>query len=202
MSILDKFAKAVTTANEIRTFIAEQKPAPETGSRELCTEMPNNGENVSFDMKKVTRIGCVFLLKGDNQKKAVANILSLNEFFKEAHSLCRSFPAVKISKSMLEFKERRSPTGFPLFCYLSATPKTKAGNTPKYPHVLEVNCSEELFGKIFYLPGGVMGRVEFIVWHNKVCYELHLTIDGQLSVNAIYRRDSTDCKRRKLYERK
>ena len=169
---------------------------------ELCTEMNDNGENVSFDMKKVTRIGCGFLLKGDNQKKAVADILSLNEFFKEAHSLCRSFPAVKISKSMLEFKERRSPTGFPLFCYLSATPKTKTGNIPKYPHVLEVNCSEELFGKIFYLPSGAMGRVEFIMWYRGDYYELHLTTDDRLSVNAVYKQGSKDSKRRKLYERK
>ena len=204
MSFLDKLSKAVTTANEIRSFIVEQKPTSETHPQELCTETyrdPRKRESASFDMKKVTRIGCGFLLKGDNQKKAIADILSLNEFFKEAHSLCRSFPTVKITESMLDFKGKRNQTGFPLFCYLTAAPKTKAGNAPKYPLVLEVNCSEELFGKIFYLSSGAIGRVEFIIWHREGCYELHLTTDNCLSVNAVYKHSSKDSKRKKLYER-
>ncbi len=204
MSILNKLSKAVTMADEVRSFIAEQKPASGVRLEESCVathDCPGKKESISFDMKEVTRISCGFLLKGDNQKKAIADILSLNEFFKEAHSLCRSFPTFKISASMLNFKEKRNQTGFPLFCYLTATPKTKAGNAPKYPLVLEVNCSEELFGKVFYLPSGAMGRVEFIIWHRGDCYELHLAADNCLSVNAVYKHSSKDSKRKKIYER-
>lgn len=142
-----------------------------------------------------------FVLEGDNQEKATADILSMNSCIAKANSICHDIPNRRINKESIRFTPAIAEDGTRTYCIISFSPLTPSGKKSKYPITLNFFPSSKLFGELNYGETGDVEKARIIIWSVGVCFELQLTtISSILDVNIIYKTVTNPYKKEKIYQ--
>lgn len=161
------------------------------------------------------------LLDDEQQPIALGDILSLNVPLSKIN--ISGVPQIKITEQDVNFLYNPSiGKDVIYYCCVENLPKTKTGKNPKYPQCLHFNSGrnpadvgfvqiassawqstpkDDIFGHIYYLPDGSIGRAEIVCWRNSCCYSIKCTIkNGKFKVTSIDKTSiSGDYERTKIY---
>lgn len=121
-----------------------------------------------------------FFIDGKNRDIATEDILSLNPFLRQAHDQDRKVPVFAFSADKIRFDSKEPETDD--LTMLSTRPLTKTGKLPKYPLMMKIRTlsndeswnmqtaegsgGKELFGEIYYLQTGEIGKARIICWRH------------------------------------
>lgn len=117
-----------------------------------------------------------YLLTENNIKIALTDILSVNNLLLYAKSEYNHIPYIQIKETDLHFDEK-IVNDFPVYCSIAFRELTKTGKLPKYPYVLNVRISEDLFGEIYYNQQNKIGKVWFVIRTYTETYELSFILN-------------------------
>lgn len=154
-------------------------------SRIINLEMPELTFQTRYDFSKVrgfdfgmenNRIS--IFIDGKNQKIAKENILKLNAFLSQGYKKETDVPEFHIEADSIRFEP--SERGGDDYTRLFMMPPTPTGKKPKYPlkmsfclmsHDEQWKVSsgkgKEIFGHIYYLQDGNVGKAEVICWKHQ-----------------------------------
>ncbi len=178
--------------------------------------LPNpNGFNVKFDLSNMPIIqhetcdGYIYsyLFSEQNQELLLSDISQVNAALKKTQALCEELPATLFESELLAFEPyydtRRWRT-----CNLALNTLTPTGKMPKYPYhariehryseppflvldpaKLKQDYPPDIFGTIFYLENGKVGRCEIVISckYEETYSIVIVLINGELAPSRIYR---------------
>lgn len=139
-----------------------------------------------------------YFLHNANIDIAKEDILSINSLLLYAKSECGKIPSVQINESDLCFEDKVI-NNFPQFCCIIFRELTKTGKIAKYPYMLDVRISEDLFGEIYYNQQNEIGKIRFIIKTYTETYELSFILNEGAIKLSIYKTDYCNYKREKIY---
>lgn len=165
------------------------KPAP----------IPIKHSNCRFNTEKMQESKDLFLIAGSQIEIATQDILSLNPLIKPL-GINRS-----INKEKLRFGNIRA---IETNCHVATIPRTPSGKSPKYPQKLcffttdhGFDVKDDLFGTIYYLKDGSIGKADMVIWDNDVCYSINFAlISGKLALNIAYKQSAKDAVKIQIYK--
>lgn len=196
MSFLDKISSAIATAEEVKNTFQRSIPIKASDGSSLDRE----SIKTKFDLSMLKKVDSGYLLTGDNRTIFTGDALLLNQYIKEARSLVKSIPAYEIRAKDLVFTEQ-TENGFRRNVFLTFTPKTKTGRTPKYP--VEVHftvSSDQFFGAVYYGQSLQIEKGEIVMWKGGMGYIIDLAmINGKLTIKEIYRSETSTGNKYKVY---
>ena len=155
-------------------------------------EMPELAFQSRFDFSKVRGFDfgmennqISIFIDGKNQMIAREDISSMNVFLNQGHMDDSDVPLFKILEESIRFEP--SLSGMDDYTRLIILPLTPTGKKPKYPLEMKVcllsqdehwkilqNTCKEIFGDIWYLNDGKIGKARIICWNyagrNSRCY--------------------------------
>lgn len=120
-----------------------------------------------------------FFIDGKNRLIAKEDIMYMNRFLSEGHISDSEIPIFTISEQNIRF-EPSDLSGIDDYTRLAILPLTQTGKKPKYPLMMAFcllshdeqwkisqTKGKEVFGRIYYLQSGDIGKAEIICWiHN------------------------------------
>lgn len=148
-------------------------------------EMPEITFQSRYDFSKVRALDfgmednriSVFI-DGKNQRVAKEDILSLNDFLSQGYMEDTDVPMFEIEGKSIRFEP--SELGMDDYTRLVILPLTPTGKNPKYPlrmsfcllsqnenWKIRQNGGKEIFGHIYYLQSGDIGKADIICWKHK-----------------------------------
>ena len=154
--------------------------------RIITLEMPELTFQTRYDFSKVRGYDfgmednpIVIFIDGENQLVAKEDILCMNRFLSEGHLNDSEVPVFSICEKEIRFVPS-DLQGADDYTRLAIMPLTPAGKRPKYPLMMAFCLlsqdeqwkisqakGKEVFGCIYYLPDGNIGKAEIICWiHN------------------------------------
>lgn len=202
MSIINLIKKAknlfIQTTEQIETKNTNQvEPYLLTNRKtQIDKSLFNIKYNIDLLVKSTNRY--CYLLTDNNIEIAIKDILSLNSLLLYAKSEYSKIPHVELKESDLHFDEN-IVNDFPVYCSISFRELTKTGKLPKYPFVLNVYISEDLFGEIYYNQQNDIGKVWFIIRTYTETYELSFILNEGAIDLKIYRTSHYGYEKEKVY---
>lgn len=204
MGLFD-FIKKEITSNTVFDIKSIAKDVVQNTNNNFVTENGSKIDkelltNCRYDLSNLLRQDNFYLIQGkDNVSRAIEDVLYLNLYLKEAPNKHPCFPLKQIKASDLCFN-KKIVKGTNVHSFISFTPLTKTGKTPKYPYKLRFFVSTELFGEIYYGEYGEIDKAWVVAWHNGICCELNLAlINGVLDIKSIYKTNPITYKKQKMY---
>lgn len=149
-------------------------------------EMPELTFQTRYDFSKIRGYDfgvednqITFFIDGKNQLIAKEDILGMNRFLSEGHVNDSEIPVFSIHEKEIRF-EPSDLSGIDDYTRLDILPLTPTGKQPKYPlrmsfcllsqeeqWKISQTKGKEVFGRIYYLQSGDIGKAEIICWiHN------------------------------------
>lgn len=149
-------------------------------------EMPELTFETRYDFSKVRAYDfgmennpIVIFIDGENQLVAKEDILCMNRFLSEGHLNDSEIPVFSICEKEIRFVPS-DLQGADDYTRLAIMPLTPTGKRPKNPLMMAFCLlsqdeqwkisqakGKEVFGRIYYLPDGNIGKAEIICWiHN------------------------------------
>ena len=154
--------------------------------RIITLEMPELTFQTRYDFSKIRGYDfgmennqMIFFIDGKNQLIAKEDILDMNRFLSVGHINDSEIPIFSISEKEIRF-EPSDLSGIDDYTRLTTLPLTPTGKQPKYPLMMAFcllshdeqwkisqTKGKEVFGRIYYLQNGNIGKAEIICWvHN------------------------------------
>lgn len=141
----------------------------------------NDGTYVYYEGEKV------YLLEGEKLREQNDNVSQINDVLKTCYQY---IPHVEI-KNIIGIPKINTPSrNFSMYLTNILTP---SGRPAKYPSKLMFMTNEkhnninDIFGDIYYLKNGQIGKAEVIIWHDKKLYDVYIILSNdELIVSKIY----------------
>lgn len=153
----------------------------------------NSFQKCIYRISENEKSGDPVLVPADQKKIAIQNILYLNTFLTQAKKRCPAFPQLQIAEKDINFSRRHKYTND--FCNIEILPNTAKGNPPKYRQCLHFYTSDIdliannatcIFGDLFYLPDGDIGKSNIVCWWDGSCFTVGCSLKyGEVQVSAI-----------------
>ncbi len=164
------------------------------------TQIDKSLFNIKYSIDSLVKStnGYCYLLADNNIEIAIEDILSLNSLLHYAKSEYSEIPYIELQESDLRFDEN-IVNDFPAYCSIAFRELTKTGKLPKYPYVLNVYISEDLFCEIYYNQQNEIGKVWFIIKTYTEIYELSFILnEGEVDLK-IYKTSHYGYEKEKVY---
>ena len=130
------------------------------------------------------------LIKGPNYERVLSDVNVLNRLMAKFNESNPSFPVTRITELRVDPPDKESCVID--YCGIIRTPNTPTGKAPKYTDKLlfytnsfqSVSAtSDDVFGEIFYMANGSIGKAKVVRWFKRKCFIVHIgLINGELQV--------------------
>ena len=156
----------------------------------------------------------VYLLNGDNLQQAKNDVLAMNPLIAGAGKIVNELSDTQINHvHFMPTARNKYNDGVIDYTNLILSPYTETGKASKFPlslyfhtspprvYIESYNIEElfaeearykmrtDIFGEIFYLQSGTIGKSKIIIWHRGTCFGVYCALEktGEFCVNRITR---------------